>query len=66
MAAYRCEVAYYTKRGGVFLGMTIEACDEDEAMELAKAKALKGYPARRWAYTSVKLVTPAPKPRRKK
>lgn len=54
MAFYHVEIGYRTKRGGVALGMTVKAFDADEAEEIAKDRTLKGYPARKWAYTSTR------------
>lgn len=53
MAKYHVEVGYRTKRGGVALGMDVEAFDPEQAEEIAERKALKGYPARKWCYTKV-------------
>jgi len=53
MAKYHVEVGYRTKRGGVALGMEVEAFGPEEAEEIAERKTLKGYPARKWCYTKV-------------
>ena len=55
MAKYRVEVAYRTKRGGVCLGMTVEADDEAEAIAKAEREVLHGRPARKRAYTRCSL-----------
>lgn len=52
MAKYRVEVGYTTKRGGVAVGMDIEADSREEAENAARDRVLKGYPARKWAYTT--------------
>jgi hypothetical protein len=57
MPKYRVEVAYRTKREGVCLGMTVEADDEDDAIEKGQKIALKGYPARKHAWTRCSLET---------
>ncbi len=54
MASYHVEIGYRTKRGGVAEGMTIEAFGPDEAEEIAREKVLKGHPARKFAYASVR------------
>jgi hypothetical protein len=54
---YRVEVAYQTKRGGVCVGMEVEAENEDAAQTQGEEKILKGYPARKWAYTLVSEVS---------
>lgn len=53
MAKYYVEVAYRTKRGGVSVGMTVDAFNDSEATEIAEKAVLKGYPARKWVYTRV-------------
>lgn len=46
--SYRVEVAYRfkAKKGGVRLGMTVEADSEDSAIDKAIAKHITPYPAR--------------------
>jgi hypothetical protein len=53
MPKYVVEVAYKTKRNSVSCAMTLEAETWDEAIEIGKKKVLKGYPARKHAYTRV-------------
>jgi hypothetical protein len=48
---WRVELGYRTKRGGVALGMTIDADNADDAEEIAKAKHIAPYRARKWVYT---------------
>jgi hypothetical protein len=54
MATYYVQVGYKTKRGGVELGMDVEAFSPEDAEESGKDRALKGYPARKWCYTRVR------------
>jgi hypothetical protein len=58
MPKYTVEVAYKTKRNSVLCAMTIEAENEDEAIEIGQRKVLKGYPARKHAYSRVTEQTP--------
>lgn len=53
MAKYRVEVAYRTKREGFCVGMTVDAFNDTDAADIAEAKVLKGYPARKWIFTHV-------------
>lgn len=53
MAKYRVEIGYQTKRESISIGMTVDAFNDDEAEEIARAKVLKGYPARKWLYTRI-------------
>jgi len=53
MPKYRVEVGYKTKRESVCAGMEVEAFDQDEAEEIARAKIIDPYPARKWAFTRV-------------
>lgn len=62
MAKYRVEIGYRTKSGGVAVGMTIDAFGPDEAEEIAREKVLKGYPARKWAYSDIREDKPWPAP----
>lgn len=57
MAFYHVTIGYSTKRGGVALGMTVEAFDPDHAEDIARAKALDGYPARKWRFSNVREAT---------
>lgn len=57
MAFYHVEVGYRTKRGGVALGMTVEAFGPDEAEGMARQKALTGYRARKFCYSVVREAT---------
>lgn len=58
MAKYHVEVGYLTKRGGVSIGMVIDAFDSDEAEDIARKKVLKGYPARKWMFSNVREEKP--------
>jgi len=53
MPKYHVEIGYRTKRGGVAVGMEVEAFGPDEAEEIAHDKILKGYPRRKWQFTKV-------------
>ena len=57
MAYYHVEIAYRTKRSGTVVGMTVKAFDPDEAVEIARADILGGYPARQFAYSNVREAT---------
>ncbi|MDR3533966.1 MAG: hypothetical protein P4L90_25800 [Rhodopila sp.] len=50
---YHVVIGYMTKRGGVALGMDVQAFNDTEAEEIARAKVLDGYPARKWIYTKI-------------
>lgn len=54
MAKFRVEVAYCFKRkkGGVVAGMTIEADDEESAIDKANALHIARYPDRVWLRTT--------------
>lgn len=58
MAFYRVEIGYRTKRRGVALGMTVKAFNDEEAEQIARDKAIKGYPARKWCYSDVREADP--------
>jgi hypothetical protein len=53
MPKYTVEVAYKTKRNSVSCAMTIEAENEDVAIEIGEMRIFRGYPARKHAYTRV-------------
>lgn len=60
MAYYYVELAYrFAKRKtGVRTGMTIRAFSPDEAEEIVRDKLLKGFPARRFAWSKIREATP--------
>lgn len=58
MAKYRVEIAYSTKRGGVCVGMEVDAFGPDEAVEIGRDKVLKGYPARKFRWSTVTEARP--------
>lgn len=53
---YRVEVAYKTKRGGVLIGMTIDADSHMQAHEKAERKVIRPYPARVFIRSQAKLI----------
>lgn len=57
MAFYRVELGYYTKRGGVEMGMTVKAFGPDQAQEYAEDKYISRYPARKFAYCKISEAT---------
>ena len=57
MAPYHVEIGYRTKRGGVAIGMTVEAFGPDEAEEMAREKILIGYPARKFCFSHIRKAT---------
>jgi hypothetical protein len=65
MAKYRVDVGYKTKREAISLGMEIEAFNDTEAGEIAEAKVLKGYPARKWVFTRVSEARTPPNCKRR-
>ena len=58
MAYYHVELGYYTKRGGVALGMTVKAFGPDEASEFVEGKYLRPYKARKFGFCRVREATP--------
>jgi hypothetical protein len=57
MANYRVEIAYRTKRGGVCVGMTVAAFGPDEAEEIATARIITPYKARKFAFCRISEAT---------
>lgn len=58
MPYYHVELGYYTKRGGVALGITVKAVDAEDAEDLVCAKYLRPYPARKFGFCKVEDATP--------
>lgn len=59
MAKYRVEIGYTTKRGGVSVGMVVDAFNDTEAEEIAMARVVDPYPARKLVYTRISEVEPS-------
>lgn len=54
MAKYRVEIFYKTKRERFCLGSEVEAFDPEEAEEIALARHIKPYPARKVVQVNVR------------
>ena len=57
MAYYRIELGYRTKRGGVSLGMTVKAFDPDEAQDIARARHIDPFKARKFCFAHITEAT---------
>lgn len=50
---YDVTVFYHTKRSRIALSMEVDADNAEDAGDIARSRATKGYPARVWVATRV-------------